>query len=687
MSMKKTKIEKLFGEYVCSDDVLKKYMSKMSYNSYIKLKSAGEELDKVTAKHVAKAIKKWALQKGAAHYSHWFMPLTNKTAEKQVSFIEINANGKMIEDFDEKSLIKGEADASSFPNGGERMTFEARGYTVWDYTSPVFIKEDKAKNKVVYIPTAFCSYNGTALDEKTPLLRATESLNNEALRVLKILGYNNVKKVNFYVGAEQEYFLIKTDTFERRLDLKMVGRTIFGCKPLMSQEECSHYFGMIEDSISDFMNDVDRELWKMGVTAKFQHNEVAPCQYEFVPIFNNVNVASDQNQIIMEVISSVAKKHNLTALFHEKPFNFVNGSGKHENWSLSTDTGLNLFDVNLKDKILFFTFFIAMIVAIDKYYKLVRLSTAYYGNDLRLGGDEAPPALISVFASEYVLNSFEELGKQDNSSKKFVLDTRVKTLPKMEKDFCDRNRTSPFAFTGNKFEFRMVGSSQAVAWPSTCICTALADVLKQMADELEGTTNKKDKLIELLKVKFEKHKRIIFNGNGYDESWKKEAEERGLIEYKDTLSVYSVLEDEDIVDLFETTKVLNRNELSLRKATILKRYVDAALLEARTMVEMLNKQILPSLNSCTNIVAAKKSKQESLNSKFMEAHEELFELCGELTKVMEKVEKQADNTLKGKLIKNSLIVLMKKIRKVYDDVEMLIPDTFEPFPTYNKILF
>lgn len=685
--MKKTKIEKLFGDYVCSDDVLKKYMPASSYKSYIRLKSEGEELDRMTARSVAKAIKKWALKKGAAHYSHWFMPLTNKTAEKQVSFIEINANGKMIEDFDEKSLIKGEADASSFPNGGERMTFEARGYTVWDYTSPVFIKEDSARNKVVYIPTAFCSYNGTALDEKTPLLRATESLNIQALRMLKILGYKDVKKVSFHVGAEQEYFLIKTEHFEKRLDLKMTGRTILGAMPLKSQEECSHYFGMIEDSIGAFMNDVDRELWKMGVTAKFQHNEVAPCQYEFVPIFNNVNVASDQNQIIMEVISSVAKKHGLTALFHEKPFNCVNGSGKHENWSLSTDTGLNLFDVKLADKTLFFTFFIAMIVAIDKYYKLVRASTAYYGNDLRLGGDEAPPALISVFASDYVLRMFEELENEENSKSKLVLDTRVKTLPKMEKDFCDRNRTSPFAFTGNKFEFRMVGSSQAVAWPSTCICTALSDVLGSMADELEGTTHKKDKLIELLKIKLDEHKRIIFNGNGYDDAWKKEAKERGLIEYKDTLSVCAIYDDADIIELFENTKVLNENELSLRRATMTKKYIESAMLEAKTMVEMFNKQIFPALNICANVQAAKKSKQLEVNERFIASSDELITLVGELTGVMEKIEKQAGDIVKGKMIQNSLIVLMKKIRKVYDEIEVFIPDMYEPFPTYNKIFF
>ncbi|MBO5884509.1 MAG: glutamine synthetase III, partial [Clostridia bacterium] len=525
--MKKTKIEKLFGEYVCSDEVLKKYMPKKSYKNYINIKSKGEALDINTAKFIAKAIKDWSLKMGATHYSHWFMPLTNKTAEKQVSFIEIDANGKLIEDFSAKSLIKGETDASSFPNGGERVTFEARGYTVWDYTSPVFIKEDSAKNKVVYIPTAFCSYNGTALDDKTPLLRSIENLNTQALRVLKNLGYEDVKKVNFCIGAEQEYFLVRTEDFNKRIDLKMTGRTLLGAKPLMSQEQCSHYFGMIEDNISKFMNEIDTLLWKMGITAKLQHNEVAPSQHEFVPIFNLVNLSCDQNQLIMEVISRVAKKYGLTALFHEKPFEYINGSGKHANWSLSTDTGLNLFDTKLKDKTLFYTFFVAMICAIDRYYKLIRLSTAYRSNDLRLGGDEAPPALISVFASDYVLDLLSDIEKTTTTkSLKNMLDMGVKSLPKPEKDFCDRNRTSPFAFSGNKFEFRMVGSSQSVAWPSTCICTIFSKILGEIADELDtAITNKKERVIEYLKEKLNTHKRIVFNGNGYDDTWKKEAKE------------------------------------------------------------------------------------------------------------------------------------------------------------------
>lgn len=687
--MKKTKIEKLFASAVCTDEVLKKYMTLKSYKKYIKLKESGDNLDVNTADCVAKAIKNWAIKMGATHYSHWFMPLTNKTAEKQVSFVEISPNGKLIEDFNAKSLIKGETDASSFPNGGERLTFEARGYTVWDYTSPVFIKEDNYKNKVVYIPTAFCSYNGTALDDKTPLLRALEDLNTQSLRVLKHLGYNDVKKVNFYVGAEQEYFLIRSNDYENRLDLKMTGRTLLGSNPLMTQEQCSHYFGMIEDNVSKFMNEVDTELWKMGITAKIQHNEVAPCQHEFVPIFNSVNVASDQNQIIMQVISKIAKRNGLVALFHEKPFSNVNGSGKHINISLSTDTGINLFDLKQKDSNLFYTFFTAMITAIDNYYNLIRLSTAYYSNDFRLGGDEAPPALISVFASDYVLDFLKTLKSKKKNEKNF-LDTGVKTLPKMEKDYCDRNRTSPFAFTGNKFEFRMVGSSQSVAWPSACICTVLAKTLNDIANKLDKEENAKDKIVSIINDYFKKHERIIFNGNGYDDEWKKEAQNRGLVEYKDSLSVYDILTNKEIIDLFETTKVLDKNELTLRRSTLIKNYIEASLLEAKTLSEMLNKFVFPSLNNCINnlslLLNNNNARVETIE-KFDNCLNELFENNKKMTKIIEKIEKNSENNEKIELIKNNLLGLMKKIRTTYDAVEQSIPNNFEPFPTYNDILF
>ena len=686
----KTKVEKMFGTYVCSDFVLKKYMSPASFAKYIKTKNKGEELDVKTAKAVAKAVKKWAIKMGATHYSHWFMPLTNKTAEKQISFVEIMPNGKLIEDFSEKSLIKGEADASSFPNGGARMTFEARGYTVWDYTSPLFIKEDSAKNRVVYIPTAFCSYDGIALDEKTPLLRALESLNFAAKKVLKHLGYDKVKKVDFFVGAEQEYFLIKTKDFENRVDLKFTGRAIFGAEPIKEQEVCSHYYGMIDDDISKFMNQVDQILWKMGITAKLQHNEVAPCQHEFVPIFNAANIASDQNQLIMQVIDNVAKQYGYTALFHEKPFSHLNGSGKHINWSMSTDTGLQLLDINQKDKMVFYAFFSAIISAIDKYYKLIRLSTAYRANDLRLGGNEAPPTIISVFASEYVLNQIDSI-KQNQSAKnsKTILDTGVKTMPKMEKDFCDRNRTSPFAFTGNKFEFRMVGSSQCLSWPITCICTVLANELNLLSEKLDKTNGTREEMVEIFDKLMAEHKRIIYNGNGYDKSWHKEAKKRGFEEYNDSSSIYSILGEDDITKLFADTNVLCKQELELRQSTLYQNYANQVLLEAKSATYMIEKQVLPCLIKYDFSLLKFENKKLVLSK--IKDIENSIKLLATLNKdlkkeieIVDKIEKNSEKTAK---INKKMLNLLQELQKEYAKVENMLPENLEPFVTINKILF
>lgn len=686
--MKKTKIEKLFGSCACTDDILKKFMPKQQFAKYILIKENGENLDIETAGHIARAIKEWAITNGVTHYSHWFMPLTNKTAEKQVSFVEINNQGKLIEELNAKALIKGETDASSFPNGGDRVTFEARGYTVWDYTSPAFIKEDNSGNKVVYIPTAFCSYNGTALDDKTPLLRAIESLNTQSLRVLKCLGYSNIKKVNLLVGAEQEYFLIKSKDYQSRLDLKLTGRTLLGQKPIKTQEQNSHYFGMIEDSVSKFMNEVDKELWAMGITAKIQHNEVAPCQHEFVPIFNSVNVASDQNQIVMQVISKIARRNGYEALFHEKPFSYINGSGKHINISLATDTGINLFDFNQKDSLLFNTFFISMISAIDNYYSLIRLSTAYYGNDFRLGGDEAPPTIVSVFASDYVLDYLKQINSLKKKENKY-LDTGVKILPKMEKDYCDRNRTSPFAFTGNKFEFRMVGASQSISWPSVCICTALSMALKDLADLLEKETNPKEKILSVLNEILKQHERIIFNGNGYDNEWKIEAKNRGLIEYPDSLSIYNILDNKEIIDLFEITKVLDKSEISLRKSTLIKNYIDTAILEAKTLSEILNKYVFTSLNKAIEFLTLNKSNhynKHNINI-FNDCLDNLFNYDLILNSTITEIENNNEVESKINIVKNKLIPTMKQIRQIYDNAEKIIPDAFEPFPTYNDILY
>lgn len=673
----KTKIEKLFGSHVLSDETLKKYLPRKIYKEYMSTKLNNAPLSKNCANFIAAAIKKWAIENDATHYTHWFLPLNNKSAEKQVAFIEIDAKGRLLESFSAKDLIKGEADASNFPNGGQRLTFEARGYTVWDYTSPVFIKEDGSKNKVVHIPTAFCSYNGTALDEKTPLLRATQILNNETLSLLKKLGYKNMTKVEFNAGVEQEYFLIDSKVLDKHIDIKTTGHTLLGARPLKSQVESSHYFGKIESTISEFMNEVNTKLWKMGVTAKLQHNEVAPCQYEFVPIFNCVNIANDQNQIIMETLSDTAKKYGLTALFHEKPFSCTNGSGKHENWSISTNTGKNLFDANLDDKLLFATFFVSMVVSIDKYYPLLRQATAYYSNDLRLGGDEAPPTLISIFASDYILNYVHNiLNDHTTDSRKNMLDTGVASLPTMEKDYCDRNRTSPFAFTGNKFEFRMPGASQSVAWPSTCVCTILADTIMDINAKLARSGNAREDLRALLKDLLAKHSRIIFNGNGYDKSWAAEAKSRGLKEYRNTMSTFSILDEISIRQLFKRTGVLNDEELDIRKSNSRDTYYSNVLLDAKTMNYMLDKFVFPTLE---NLVTT----NSCYKSRFNSAYKDLIAYREILATLVESFEKSHDkNTLVCEILQS-----LAAIKSTFNSIENLIPATATPFPDLNEILY
>lgn len=667
------KIKKIFGKNVLDDKTLKRYMPQKSYNEYIRAKINVLPLSQCCAKAVAKAIKKWAGENGASHYTHWFMPLNNKTAGKRVSFIEMDAKGGVFESFNERDLIKGETDASSFPNGGERLTFEARGYTVWDYTSPIFIKEDSNMSKTVYIPTAFCSYNGTALDEKTPLLKASQALNSQVVKLLNKLGYKDVVKAEFNVGVEQEYFLINSDILNKRIDLRTAGRVLLGAKPLKSQEQNLHYFGKIEKTVSEFMNEVNCKLWQMGVMAKLQHKEVAPCQYEFVPIFNNVNMASDQNQVVMEILGDIAQKYGLTAIFHEKPFDYMNGSGKHENWSINTNTGLNLFNVNLKDRLLFATFFISMMVAIDEYYPVLRQSTAYYANDLRLGGSEAPPTIISMFASEYVLKYVDDI-LNDNivDNKNNILNIGVNSLPAMERDYCDRNRTSPFAFTGNKFEFRMPGSSQSVAWPATCACTILADVLMNINEKLEGETDVRSVLKKILIKMFKKHNRIIFNGNGYDVDWKNEAEKRGLIDYKNTISTFNVLDSEKTISLFKRTSVLNEEELILRKNNSIKAYYSNLLLDAKTLIYMLDKEVFPVLENSFNQF----HRDEILLAKTVIANN-----YKKLANMIKSFNQKSDDEKQKASIK--IMNLMENIRNGFNSIENFVNFAI---PNLNEIL-
>ena len=682
----KSKTERLFGEFVFSDKVMKKYLDPFSFHTYKKIKNNGSALTYNIAQKIAKAVMKWAKDKKATHYTHWFMPLTNQSAGKQVSFIEPTKGGRFVEKFSAKDLIKGETDASSFPNGGERMTFEARGYTVWDYTSPIFIKEDSAKNRVVYIPTAFCSYNGTCLDEKTPLLRSLESLSENSVKLLHLLGYKKVNKVNLSVGAEQEYFLIDSKNFCKRFDLKIVGRTLLGAKSVKSQELCSHYFGVIDDKISAFMNEVNNTLWGMGISAKLQHNEVAPNQYEIVPIYSLANISCDQNYLILQTIKETAEKFDMTALFSEKPFNGINGSGKHANLSISTDTGINLFDLGLDDRLLFYTFFVCMVSGIDKYNKLIRLSTAYRDNDLRLGGDEAPPAIVSVFASDYVQNSLNMFfaDKKTFDKKKF-LDTKVKSLPQAQKDYCDRNRTSPFAFVGNKFEFRMVGSSQSLAFPLTCIATSLSKIIKDLYENVKDKENAREELTSELKHLLSLHGKVINNGNCYDKNWKDEALSRGLIEYRDSLSVYDKLLDEDIIELFNDVNVLNKDELSLRKQALTSKYIKTVKLEAKTMLEMLNKQIYPTINTYTNSLSVLMSNSVARTrtlSTITKLYEELYKQATKLSMLtFEKFSKETE------FIRQEFLPQMQKVRSVYDEIEKLLPKNLLDIPTYNDILY
>ena len=678
--MKKSELKKSFGKSVCTDDVLKKFMSVWDFAKYKKLSKQGLPLSKKVARSVAKAMKKWAIKNGVTHYSHWFSPMTGKTAEKQVSFVERAKNGKVIEEFTEKSLIKSEADASSFPSGGERATFEARGYIVWDYTSPAFIKEDSMGNRNLCIPTAFCSYSGIALDEKTPLLRALESVNKEALRVLHMIGIEDVKKVVCNIGVEQEYFLIKKEFASKRKDISLIGRTLLGEKPIKTQEANSHYFGMIDDEVSVVMNEIDKELWKLGVLAKLQHNEVAPCQFELVPIFAEANISCDQNQLVMETIKRVAEKHGFVALLEEKPFAGVNGSGKHMNWSLSTDTGMNVFDSKNPNKDVFLLFFVAMISAVSKHHKLLRASASSRGNDLRLGGDEAPPKVISMFVGDEIEAMFEE---KFEKPKKKILDVGVSTLPKPKKDFSDRNRTTPFSYNGNKFEFRMVGSLQSVSWPCTCLTTMFAAELESISNELEKAENIKEKIKEIVKKRYEKHKNIVFNGDGYSSWWKEESEKRGLSQIENSLDAFDVLSSSCVEELFEKMGVLSKQELSIRKNVFEKTYFETVLIEAKVMEKMVKEQILLALAEMINKYE-KLDTAESLKivKKLKTSFEELSKTTSKLKKmILETEEKNTKENVK-KVFEN-----MKKIRNEYDSIEEYFSTDHKPFPTYDDILF
>ncbi len=687
-----------FGTMVFDDTAMRKKLPKEIYDAMRRTIKDGKRLDPELANVVAAAMKDWAIEKGATHYTHWFQPMTGITAEKHDSFISPTKDGKVIMEFSGKELVKGETDASSFPSGGLRATFEARGYTAWDPSSYAFIKD-----KTLCIPTAFCSYGGEALDKKTPLLRSMEKINKQALRVLRLFGNDTVTSVKTTVGVEQEYFLITKEVFEKRKDLFYTGRTLFGAKPPKGQELDDHYFGSIKDKVSEFMHDVDVELWKLGVLAKTEHNEAAPAQHELAPIFTTANIAADHNQLTMEILQTVAKRHGLVCLLHEKPFAGVNGSGKHNNWSISTDTGINLLEPGETpyENAQFLLFLSAIIKAVDDYQDLLRISVATAGNDHRLGAGEAPPAIVSFFLGDElteILNAIESESAYGGKEKE-LLRVGVHILPKFTKDTTDRNRTSPFAFTGNKFEFRMLGSAASVSDVNTVINTAVAETLKGFADRLEGAENFEEVLHDIIRDTIREHKRILFNGNGYDESWIKEAEARGLSNLPNTPVALSHFLDEKNITLFSENKIFSETELRSRKEIMLESYCKLINIEALTMIDMARKEIIPAVISYVKdlsktIISVKTAVPSALTDAEDELVTSLSALISKANAAVKELEastvnatKIPDNAERADFYLNSVLTRMAELRAVCDKAETLTAESYWPFPTYGDILF
>ena len=691
-------ITEIFGNMVFDDRAMRKWLPEETYIALKKTIENGKSLDKTIADDVACAMKDWAVEKGATHFTHWFQPMTGYTAEKHDSFISPVGDGSVILEFSGKELVKGESDASSFPSGGLRATFEARGYTAWDPTAYAFIKD-----KTLCIPTVFCSYSGQALDKKTPLLRSTEALNKQALRILRLFGDNETSRVYPTVGAEQEYFIIDKKLFDKRRDLVFCGRTLFGAKPPKSQKMEAHYYGAIKPRISAFMKELDDELWKLGILSKTEHNEAAPAQHEHAPIFTHSNKATDHNQLMMEMLKNVANRHGLACLLHEKPFAGVNGSGKHNNWALCTDTGINLMEPGASpiDNAKFLLFLVAVIKAVDEYQDLLRASVASAGNDHRLGANEAPPAIISMFVGDElsdILDSIES-GKAYCQKEKVDLRIGVHTLPRFPKDTTDRNRTSPFAFTGNKFEFRMVGSNASISTPNVVLNTIVADVLAIFADELEHADDFTLSLNELIKRTIKQHKRIIFNGNNYSEEWVEEAERRGLLNLKTAVDAFPYFVHPKNIEMFTRHKVYTEEELSSRYEIYLENYVKTLNIEALTMIDMANKEIIPSVISYTKELSEalnyKKnsgisvdcSLEETLLAKISSQNATLYRLTEEITALVDRLKSVQNLKEKGELIKNELLPLMNDARAVSDSMERCVSDKYWPFPTYSELLF
>ena len=694
-------VMKVFGENVFTESNLKKRVPKEVFKEFEASQLGEAELSKESADVIANAIKDWATKRGATHYCHWFQPLTDLTAEKHDSFLEPTGDKDFIYKFSGNSLIKGEPDASSFPSGGLRSTFEARGYTVWDTSSYPFIRENK-NSTTLYIPTAFISFSGQALDKKVPLLRSMNSLGKQALRVLKTLGNTTSKHVFNTLGIEQEYFLVKKDLFENREDLLLTGRTLFGAPAPKGQELSDHYFGRIKDKVINFMSDVDVELWKLGIPSKTRHNEVAPNQFEVAPLFSRANLASDQNQIIMETIEKTALKHDLVALLHEKPFAGVNGSGKHNNWALGTDDGKNLFKPGKdpKNNKQFLLFVSSVIEAVDRYYPLLRAVTASATNDHRLGGHEAPPAIISIFLGDELTNILENiaLGKNNPINSAGALNLGIEGVPTLNADAGDRNRTSPFAFTGNKFEFRMPGSSSTPATTAAAINAAVSKVLGEYADKLEASNDVDKTVLEIITQAYKNHSRIIFNGNGYSEEWAKEAEKRGLTNLTSSNEALRSLISPEMIAMFKETGMVTKEEAEARYSAYAERYVTQLTIESRVLIDIANKDILPSAIKYANILADNIDKTEKFGKEFVDEQEELLknlltnintirkeikslESNIELVKSEEDLSKQTD------LAASKLILGLKTLRKPCDEVEKVTDSSLWKLPTYKSLLF
>ncbi len=690
-------VPEYFGTLVFDDRTMKGCLSPEAYASLRKTIDEGAKLDISLANEVAQAMKEWAISKGATHYTHWFQPMTGITAEKHDSFITPGADGRVIMEFSGKELIKGEPDASSFPSGGLRATFEARGYTAWDPTSYAFIKGNS-----LCIPTAFCSYGGQALDKKTPLLRSMEALNKQALRVIKLFGNEDVKCVRTSVGPEQEYFLVDKKLYDQRPDLKFAGRTLFGAPAPKGQELSDHYFGVIPTRVTNYMEDLNEELWKLGIFAKTEHNEVAPAQHELAPIYSSTNLATDQNQLTMEIMQKVALKHDLVCLLHEKPFEGVNGSGKHNNWSMATDTGVNLLSPGETpyENAQFLTFLVAVIEAVDEYQDLLRITVATAGNDHRLGANEAPPAVVSMFLGDEltgVLKAIEEDAPYGGVAKK-PMKLGVDVLPLFKRDSTDRNRTSPFAFTGNKFEFRMLGSQNSIACANIMLNAAVASVLQKYADILENATDFESELHKLIQKTIKEHKRIIFDGNGYDDSWLEEAAKRGLSNYRTTPDALPHLTDKKNMDMLTGLKVYMASELESREEILLDNYNKTIIIEARTMVDMATKNILPAIydyeSSLINTESVKKGlglgagKYESKVIDILSKDIDLIsEKADELAATIDEVSKIEDIKAQSEAIRDKVLPLMDELRAPADDAEKNVPEKNWPYPSYAKLLF